>query len=402
MQKLIIPMNSPSSSLPSLDHLAQSTDWKRLLKEAARTPQDFAKWGLISAQEAQQLSQVHQKYNTLVSAYYLSLIDIDDPNCPIRKQAIPSLEELNHRTQESLDPIGDQTHQATPILVHRYPDRALLFPTYRCPMFCRYCFRKETLNGPSFHFQSAFKESLDYLQNHPQIEEIILSGGDPLMFSTTRLDRILKQLKEVGIQRLRIHSRFPVTLPQRITDHLAQVLGQYQPLTIITHFNHPKEVTPQSQLALKRLHQNGIQLLNQSVLLDGVNDCADTLLQLSKLLLNQSVHPYYLHHPDQTAGTQHFRVSLRKGLEINQTLRGKLSGFGLPLYVLDIPNGRGKVPIDSHWVQPTSSPQLWKVTSPLDGQVYLYEDLGESDPHLKESNQQINQGILPLISPHST
>ena len=402
MQKLIILMNSPSSSLSPLHHLAQSTDWKLQLKEAARTPQDFVKWGLISDQKAQQLSQVHQKYNTLVSAYYLSLIDMNDPACPIRKQAIPSIEELTHHAQESLDPIGDHTHQVTPILVHRYPDRALLFPTYRCPMFCRYCFRKETLNGPSFHFQSAFKESLNYLKKHPQIEEVILSGGDPLMFSTSRLDTLLRHLKEVGIQRLRIHSRFPVTLPQRITDHLAQTLGQYQPLTLITHFNHPKEVSPQAKLAVQKLRQYGVQLLNQSVLLAGVNDCAETLLHLSKLLLNQSIRPYYLHHPDQTTGTQHFRVSLRKGLEINRILRGRLSGFGLPLYVLDIPNGRGKVPVDSHWVQPTSSPQLWKVTSPLDSQVYLYEDLGESDIHIKDANQHINLKLPPLTSLHQT
>ena len=176
-------------------------------------------------------------------------------------------------------------------------------------------------------------------------------------------------------------------------------MGHYQPLTLITHFNHPKEITPQSKLALQRLHQNGVQLLNQSVLLAGVNDCAKTLLDLSKLLLNQSTRPYYLHHPDLTAGTQHFRVSLRKGLKINRSLRGQLSGFGLPLYVLDIPNGRGKVPVDSHWVQPTSAVQLWKITSPLDGQVYLYEDLAESNLFLE--NSPINNAYVDSNLPNS-
>ena len=356
----------------------QGVHWRRQLKEAARTPEDLLAWGVITEDEARILGTVTRRYETLIPPYYLSLIDRDDPACPIRKQAIPSLYELEHLPGEETDPIGDRAHAPTEILVHRYPDRVLLFPTYRCPMFCRYCFRKDTLNGSSIKLHQALPESLAYLKAHPEIEEVILSGGDPLILSTARLSELLKAIISVGIQRLRLHSRFPVTLPQRVDSSLCDALASITaeiPLTLVTHFNHPKEITPESTKAVALLKRAGVTVLNQSVLLAGINDEVSTLKSLCRSLLNLGVLPYYLHHPDLTAGTQHFRVTIERGLALSRALRGGLSGLGIPTYVIDLPGGGGKVPLDSQFVQSTAHPGQWKLESPLTGEVTLYRDL---------------------------
>lgn len=353
---------------------AAGGDWRAHMRLAARTPADLARYGVISPEEAAEIEEVSARYETLVSPYYLSLMAPRGRPCPIRPQATPSAEELRHLPEELLDPIGDKAHSPTPILVHRYPDRALLFPTYRCPMFCRYCFRKDTLNAEAVQLHRDLPPSLSYLRAHPEIEEVILSGGDPLMLSDARLGELLGALKGAGVRRLRLHSRFVVTLPYRVTGELAEALRPHAPLTLVAHFNHAREVTPAARAAIDLLRGAGVRVLNQSVLLRGVNDEVSALRDLSRALVEAGAQPYYLHHPDLTAGTQHLRVSLARGLELTRALRGALSGHALPLYVLDIPGGGGKVAVDSGAVQHLEGAR-WALRSPLTGQESPYLDL---------------------------
>ena len=367
------------------DHptLEEWRDWRWQLRHAARAPQALFDRGVISSVELASLGQITAHFKTLVTPYYLSLIDREDPQCPIRRQAIPHADELILTSGERDDPIGDRAHAPTPIIVHRYPDRALLFPTYECPMFCRYCFRKEALNEAPIRLHQALPESIAYLRDHPEITEVILSGGDPLMLSTARLSGLLDSLSNCPLKRLRIHTRMPVTLPQRIDEKLAEAISAWRlnkAVTVIAHFNHPREVTPEAASAFKVLKRAGVTLLNQSVLLRGVNDHDGLMRELCLRLGDHGVIPYYLHHPDLTRGTHAFRVSLSRGLEIYHKLRGTLSGYLIPRYVIEIPGGYGKIEVDSESVRCGSAQGEWWLTSPLDGSVHLYVDPAESNP----------------------
>lgn len=371
------PAPAPAPALtPALaEALAEAgEDWRAHMRLAARGPGDLARYGALTPAEADALAAVSARYETLVAPYYLSLLAPRGAPCPIRPQAIPQGEELLHLPEERPDPIGDKEHSPTPILVHRYRDRALLFPTYRCPMFCRYCFRKDTLNAEAVQLHRDLPPALSYLRAHPEIEEVILSGGDPLMLSDERLGGLLGALKGAGVRRLRLHSRFVVTLPYRVTEALADALRPHAPLTLVAHFNHAREVTPPARAAAARLAAAGVRVLNQSVLLRGVNDDVGALRDLSRALVEAGVQPYYLHHPDLTAGTQHLRVSLTRGLALTRALRGTLSGHALPLYVLDIPGGGGKVAVDSAAVRQVDGAR-WALRSPLTGREEPYVDL---------------------------
>ncbi len=346
-----------------------------MIRRRARSVDDLVARGLVQLEDAPALRPVTGRYQLLVSDYYLSLIDPDDPDDPIRKQALPDAAELRESLLERTDPIGDEAHGVGEVLVRRYPDRALLFLTLRCPMYCRYCFRKVALNDREpVRLHQQLEAALDWLGAHPEVTEVILSGGDPLMLSNERLDGLLERLRGLGtLRRIRIHTRFPVTDPERVDDTLAHSLGRHRPLFVVAHFNHPRELTDQARWAVARLVDAGVSVLNQAVLLRGVNDAPDTLAALFGGLLDWQVRPYYLHHPDLTVGTSHFRVSIDRGLSISRALRGRLTGLAWPTYVLDIPGGGGKVPIDSGYVCPVG-PGRWRLTSPLDGSTHDYVD----------------------------
>jgi len=302
-----------------------------------------------------------------ITDYYSSLIDPGDPDCPIRKMCMPSAAELQIHPLERDDPIGDGAHAVTPILVHRYPDRALLFPTFRCLTTCRYCFRRAALSAGEVRLRAELGAALDYLRAHPRIVEVILSGGDPLSLSDDRLDAVLEALRGVpSVRRLRIHTRAPATAPGRVTAALAERLAARRPLCVVTCFNHPKELTPEAAEAVAHLVDRGITVLNQAVLLAGVNDDAGTLMTLFSGLWDWQVGGYYLHHPDLAPGTGHFRVSLRRGRALAAELRGRLSGPALPTYVIDIPGGGGKVPAEGPRVEPIE-PGVWCLHSPFGG-----------------------------------
>lgn len=360
-----------SAALPVVD----TPRWQRQLVTGARDVEALVARGLVSSSDAPGLVAVVERYQMLVSDYYLSLIDPTDPDDPIRKQALPDVAELVERSGERADPIGDAAHGQAGILVHRYPDRALLFPTFRCPMFCRYCFRKVALNDEPIRLRQRLDAALDYIAAHPGIHEVILSGGDPLMLSTPRLGELLGRLRAIAsVRRVRIHTRFPVTLPMRVDDALAATLGAARPIYVVTHFNHPRELTPEATAAIERLVRAGVVVLNQTVLLAGVNAEVEVLAALMEGLVDRQVRPYYLHHPDLTVGTQHFRVSIDAGLALVAALRGRLTGLGWPTYVIDIPGGGGKVPLDSGFVRRGEAAGEWWLTSPIDGAVTRYVD----------------------------
>jgi lysine 2,3-aminomutase len=243
-------------------------------------------------------------------------------------------------------------------------------------MFSRYCFRKVRLNDEEpVGLRHDLPSAIQYLREHSEVREVILSGGDPLVLSDRRLDEVLTAVRSVpSVRALRIHTRTPATLPARVTPELAAMLARHRPLTVVTHYNHPKELTNQAERAIEALLRQGIPVLNQSVLLRGVNDSDETLLALLRGLSERMVRPYYLHHPDLTVGTQHLRVSLDRGLALARALRGRLPGHAIPTYVLDIPGGLGKVPVDSGFVTPLGEPGLWQVRSPF-GPVVTYRDL---------------------------
>ena len=355
-------------------------DWRGDLRRGARSIRDLVARGIVPAGEAAALGPVVDRFGLLVPAYYLGLIDREDPACPIRRQVVPDLRELLPVPGELADPIGDAAHERTPILVHRYPDRALLLATHQCPVVCRFCFRKVRIHGDvGVRLRSELPAALEYLRAHPGIREVVLSGGDPLLLGDGLLAELLSALRTVpSVRVVRIHTRTLATLPARVTPELVSLLAAHRPLMVVGHYNHPKELTNLASEAMEALLGRGVPVLSQTVLLRGVNDRASVLEALLRGLHERMVRPYYLHHPDLVVGSQHLRVSLERGLALVRSLRGRLSGLALPLYVLDIPGGLGKVPVDSAFVVRGDAPGRWQLTSPF-GPTVPYLDLAAGD-----------------------
>lgn len=348
------------------------TLWQQELRRGAHSVADLVERGLVPSQQAAALGAVAERFELLVPDHYLRLIDPEDPACPIRLQAVPDLRELATHPAELDDPIGDAPHAQTPILVHRYPDRVLLFPTLRCPMMCRHCFRKVRLNGDgAVSLRSDLPEAIGWLREHPEVREVILSGGDPLMLVDRRLDDVLAAVRSVPSVRLvRLHTRAIAALPQRVDGGLGALLRRHRPVALVAHVNHLRELTPEADRALEVLALAGVPVLSQTVLLRGVNDTAPVLEELLRGLWERGVRPYYLHHPDLVVGTGHLRVSVDHGLALVRGLRGRLPGAAIPTYVLDIPGGLGKVPLEG---AERVAPGRWRVRSPF-GPLVDYED----------------------------
>ena len=349
--------------------------WQNTLAQGVRDLSGLVERGLITVDEASRLEDVTRQHRVFVSDYYLELIDPNDPHCPIRAQAIPSALEAVHHSEADLDPIGDDAHRVNEVLIHRYPNRVLLLPTHVCPMYCRYCFRKVAINSGPIRLHQALGPALAYVEATPSINEVILSGGDPLMLSDRLLGKLLDQINKIThVRRVRLHTRTPVTFPHRITPALVHLLSAVRAVTVVTHVNHPREISPHVIDGLMMFRRAGITLANQSVLLKGVNDNVDTLTTLCEELSGLGVRPYYLHHLDAAPGTQHFRVSLARGLEVYHGLCQRLSGLDRPSYMLEIPGGGGKVRADSSAVFALPSPGTYRLTSPLDGSQTVWRD----------------------------
>ncbi len=287
-----------------------------------------------------------------ITPHFLNLIDAVDPDCPIRRQVVPRIEETWESPGEMSDPCGEDSHMPVPGLVHRYPDRVLFLVTDRCAAYCRYCTRSRVVSGAGEQqLDTDFEEAFRYLEGHPEVRDVLLSGGDPLLLSDLRLDSILTRLRSIPhIQFLRIGSRIPVFLPQRITPALCAILKKHHPLWMSVHVNHPRELTIEVRDALGRLADSGIPLGNQSVLLRGVNDDLATMKTLVHKLLMCRVRPYYLYQCDLIEGSNHLRAPVSRGIEIIEGLRGHTSGYAVPQFVIDAPGGGGKVPVNPDYV----------------------------------------------------
>ncbi len=306
----------------------------------------------LTTEEMKGVSGCLKKFRMAITPYYVSLMDPDDPLCPIRKQAIPSLQELLSHQEDQDDPLHEEDDSPVPGLVHRYPDRALLLVSDMCAMYCRHCTRRR-LAGQKDHAlpKKQIEIALEYIRRTPVIRDVVISGGDPLTLPDRDIEYILAELRSIPhVEIIRIGTRTPVVLPQRITAELCRIIQKYHPVWINTHFNHPKEITAESSRACERLVNHGIPVGNQSVLLKGINDCPHIMKELMQKLVKIRVRPYYIYQCDMSSGISHFRTAIGKGIEIMENLRGHTSGLAVPHYVIDAPGGGGKIPITPQYL----------------------------------------------------
>ena len=340
-----------------------------------RTVADLHDAGLVAAGDIARLEAVAERYAVAITPQVAELIDRNAVNDPIARQFVPDRRELEHRPEERADPLGEDERSPVPGLVHRYPDRVLLKLTHVCPVYCRFCFRREVVGpgGPQALSDKALDAAMAYITAHPEIWEVILTGGDPLMLSPRRIAEVTKRLSAIDtVNVLRWHSRVPVADPERVTASVVEALkSPARAVYLAVHINHPRELNPAVRAALGRLADAGILLLSQTVLLKGVNDDPETLAALMRGLVAARVKPYYLHHPDLAPGTSHFRLSIEEGQAIVRALRGRVSGLAQPTYVLDIPGGYGKVPIG-----PTYLDEDGRLVIDPSGGLHPYPDRG--------------------------
>jgi lysine 2,3-aminomutase len=325
-------------------------DWRWQLKHTVRDIPTLERLLSISLPDSYraQMEETIRKFPMSITPYYLSLIDTDDyQNDPIFLQAVPSPKELEIETCDLCDPLSEDQDSPVPLITHRYPDRVLFLVSNTCSMYCRHCTRKRRVGDiDSIPGEPQIIEAIEYIRNHPGIRDVLLSGGDPLMLPDEYLEWILEELHSIPhVELIRIGSRMPVVLPYRVTEKLASMLAKFHPIWVNTHFNHPKEITEASRVALSRLADAGIPLGNQTVLLAGVNDCPRIMKRLVQKLVRNRVRPYYLYQCDLSEGLSHFRTPVAKGVEIIENLVGHTSGFAVPTYVIDAPGGGGKIPV---------------------------------------------------------
>lgn len=317
-----------------------------------------------------------------ITPYFASLIDPDDPQCPIRRQVIPLGRELKAFEGMMADSLAEDKHSPVPGLVHRYPDRVLMLLTTQCASYCRYCTRSRIVGNPSVTFSKAeFDQQIEYLRKTPQVRDVLLSGGDPLTIAPRMLEYVLSSLRAIEhIEIIRIGSRVPVFLPQRITDEFCEMIRKYHPIWMNVHINHPKEITPELSHALAKLADAGIPLGNQSVLLAGINDSVHIQRELVHKLVRNRVRPYYLYQCDLVEGAGHFRTTVAKGIEIIEGLRGHTSGYAVPTYVVDAPGGGGKIPVMPQYLISQAPGKV--VLRNYEGYITTYTEPEDYDPHL--------------------
>ena len=349
-------------------------DWRWHFRSRITTIDKLASLIPLSAEEQSQLRLVTLKYPLAITPYYLSMIDPDDPDDPIRKQAIPSILEITMGMQGQEDPLEERRYSAVPGLVHRYPDRVLMVLTDICPMLCRHCTRKREWQGGGWVRPPAeVAVMLDYIRRHDAIRDVIISGGDPLTLATPCLETVIAAIRAIKhVEIIRIGTRCPVVLPQRIDAELCAMLGRYSPIWLNTHFNHHREITPEAADACDRLLRSGVPVNNQSVLLRGVNDSVADQLKLSQNLLRSKVRPYYLFQCDEVQGTEHLRTPVATGLDIIEGMRGHTSGLAVPTFVIDLPGGGGKVPLQPNYVVAQKDGE--RLLRNFEGQFFPYQD----------------------------
>lgn len=349
-------------------------DWKWQFRNRITHVEQLVQFIPLSIEELAQLRLVTMRYPLSVTPYYLSLINPDDPDDPIRKQAIPSILEMTMGSMGVEDPLGEKEDTVVPGLVHRYPDRVLLVLTNICPVLCRHCTRKrEWRNGGWVRPLAEVEAMVDYISQHKTIRDVIISGGDPLTLSTHHLEDIISQIREIKhVEIIRIGTRFPVVLPQRIDNELCSMLAKYGPIWLNTHFNHVREITPKAAEACDRLLRSGVPVNNQSVLLRGINDSVEAQTELCHGLLKIKVRPYYLFQCDEVQGTEHLRTPVEVGIKIIEGMRGHTSGLAIPTFVIDLPQSGGKVPLQPDYVLAHTEGEL--VLRNYEGRIFRYRN----------------------------
>lgn len=328
-------------------------DWHWQCANRITTADGIAKYLNMSAAERDNVAKCLDSFRMAVTPYYATLIDPSDPDDVIRKICVPSVEETFACDADMSDPLGEVKDSPVPHIVHRYPDRVLFLVTLRCSSYCRYCTRRRVVGEEDRVITEAeLKRAVGYISAHTEIRDVLISGGDPLVMSTEKLESIIAAIRAIPhVDIVRIGTRVPVVLPMRITDELLSMLRKYQPIWINAHFTHPKELTPECQRACEAIADAGIPLGSQTVLLRGINDNAETMRELMLGLVHMRVRPYYIYQCDLSQGIGHFRTSVDKGIEIMRSLQGYISGYAVPKFVIDAPGGGGKVPVSYEYVK---------------------------------------------------
>ncbi|EOQ94942.1 putative EF-P beta-lysylation protein EpmB [Leptospira wolbachii serovar Codice str. CDC] len=330
------------------------SDWKWQLQNRITTLKDLEEKLTLTPEERASFTPALEEFSFAVTPYYLERIDKENPNCPIRKQILPRAGELTKKPNEVEDPLAEERYMPVKGVTHRYPDRAIWYISHVCAVYCRFCTRKRKVSDPEeTPNRNEWEKALDYFRSHTELREIILSGGDPLTLSDSSIDYLLGELKSIPhINQVRIHSRHPVTMPMRLTQDLASIFAKYFPLYMVTHFNHPNEITEETKTYVMRLIKEGhVSVFNQSVLLSGINDDEKILSELNYKLISIGIKPYYLHQCDEVFGSSDFVVPIERGIEIYRKLRGFHSGITIPNYVKDLTGGGGKVLLSPNYLQ---------------------------------------------------
>jgi lysine 2,3-aminomutase len=394
----------PWESVP----LEKWQDWRWQLAHRLNTAEELSQVIHLTPEEIAGLS-APDHFRVDITPYFASLMDPDDPNCPIRRQVIPTGKEIVPFVDEMADSLAEDAHSPLPGLVHRYPDRVLMLVTTQCASYCRYCTRSRIVGDPSAQFSRRdYDLQISYIANTPQIRDVLISGGDPLILPLRILEDLLQRLRAIPhVEVLRIGSRVPVFLPQRITPDLVAMLRQYHPLWMNIHFNHPKEFTPEVETALARLADAGIPLGCQSVLLAGINDCPNIMKDLVHRLVRNRVRPYYVYQCDMVHGAGHFRTPVAVGIQIIESLRGHTSGFAVPTFVVDAPRGGGKIPLMPNYLLSQSADRV--VLRNYEGFISSYTQPGTYQHHdpktcpscqrqQREAKEEGQEGLAALLS----
>lgn len=347
-------------------------DWKWQLANRITSVEKLSEVICLSEREKSDIEKCLELFRMAVTPYYASLINPDDPDDPVRKQAIPSIAETYPCENDLNDPLNEEGDSPVPHVVHRYPDRVLFIVTLKCSMYCRHCTRRRTVGEEDrIISEKELSCAIDYIRSRNEIRDVLISGGDPLIMSDERLEHIVSSLRAIPhVDIIRIGTRIPVVMPMRITDGLLMMLKKYQPVWINTHFNHPREITEYAMQACTAIVDSGIPLGNQSVLLKGINDNSEVMKELLLKLVHMRVRPYYLYQCDLSRGIGHFRTSVDCGIKIMHELTGNISGYAIPKYVIDAPMGGGKIPINYDYVVSRGSNEV--VMENYRGEIYKY------------------------------
>ena len=374
-------------------------DWHWQVRNRIQSVEDLDRILALKDEEKRDIGKVLEVFRMGITPYYASLMDPDDPTCPVRRQAIPTIAETVASAADMQDPLDEVADSPVPGLTHRYPDRVLFLITDQCSMYCRHCTRRrfagQNDSGLAWEY---IERGIEYIKNTPAVRDVLLSGGDALLMADHKLEEIIKRLRGIPhVDVIRLGTRTPVVMPQRITDDLVNMLKKYHPIWLNTHFNHPKEITSDSTAACLRLVDGGIPVGNQTVLLRGVNDNPQIMKELMLSLVRIRVRPYYIYQCDLSMGIEHFRTKVSKGLEIMEALRGHISGYAVPTYVVDVPGGGGKTPVMPQYLISMSPTKV--VLRNYEGVIATYAEPQYIDDGWESQNgyEEMYSGVAQLL-----